>query len=184
MVVCSHKGTIQEWAICNHTQQCGWLSNCWKEARHTKINTCVISFMDKLRKLAKTIYSIKSQDSSYPWRWEWPEGSRRKILGDAGNILCLDLVASYKAITLHIYMKAKVVQLRPTLCKPMDYTVHGILLARILEWVAFAFSRGSSQPREWIQVSRIAGRFLPAEPPRKPMYTHISCLYTVTQQKV
>ena len=35
-------------------------------------------------------------------------------------------------------------QLCPTLCDPMDYTVHGILQARILEWVAFSFSRGSS----------------------------------------
>ena len=41
----------------------------------------------------------------------------------------------------------------------MDYTVHGILQARILEWVAFPFSRGSSQPSDWTQVSRIAGRF-------------------------
>ena len=32
-------------------------------------------------------------------------------------------------------------------CDPMDYTVHGILQARMLEWVAFPFSRGSSQPR-------------------------------------
>ena len=37
--------------------------------------------------------------------------------------------------------------------------VHGILQARILEWVAFPFSKGSSQPRDWTQVSRIAGRF-------------------------
>ena len=41
----------------------------------------------------------------------------------------------------------------------MDYTVHGILQARILEWVAFLFSRGSSQPRDRTQVSRITGRF-------------------------
>ena len=39
----------------------------------------------------------------------------------------------------------------------MDYTVHGILQARILEWVAFPFSRGSSQPSDWTQVSLIAG---------------------------
>ena len=44
-----------------------------------------------------------------------------------------------------------------TLCDPMDYTVYGILQARILEWVAFPFSRGSSQPRDWTQVSCIAG---------------------------
>ena len=44
-------------------------------------------------------------------------------------------------------MKVKVAQLRLTLCDLMDYTVHGILQARILEWAAFPFSRGSSQPR-------------------------------------
>ena len=53
----------------------------------------------------------------------------------------------------------KVTQLCPTLCDPVDYTVHGILQARILEWVAIPFSSGSSQPREQTQVSHIAGRF-------------------------
>ena len=53
----------------------------------------------------------------------------------------------------------KVVQLCPTLCDPMDYTVHGILQARILEWAAVPFSRGSSQPRDQTQVSYIAGGF-------------------------
>ena len=42
-------------------------------------------------------------------------------------------------------MKVKVTQSGPTLWDPMDYIVHGILQARILEWVAFLFSRGSSQ---------------------------------------
>ena len=41
----------------------------------------------------------------------------------------------------------------------MDHTAHGILQARILEWVAFPFSKGSSQPRDQNQVSCIAGRF-------------------------
>ena len=41
----------------------------------------------------------------------------------------------------------------------MDYTVHGILQARILEWVAFPFSRVLSQPRDRTQVSHIAGGF-------------------------
>ena len=50
-------------------------------------------------------------------------------------------------------VKVKVTQLCPTLCDPMDYTVHGILQARILEWVAFSFSRGSSQPKDQTQVS-------------------------------
>ena len=52
-----------------------------------------------------------------------------------------------------------------TLCDPMECSppdsssVHGILQARILEWVVILFSRRSSWPRDWIQVSRIAGRF-------------------------
>jgi len=56
-------------------------------------------------------------------------------------------------------VEGKVAQSCLTLCDPMDDTVHGILQARILEWVAFAFSRGSSQPRDQTQVSRIAGSF-------------------------
>ena len=50
-------------------------------------------------------------------------------------------------------LKAKVIQSCLTLCEPMDYTVQGILQARILEWVVFPFSRGSSQPRDRAQVS-------------------------------
>ena len=55
--------------------------------------------------------------------------------------------------------ESKVAHLCPTLCDPMDYTVHGILQATILECVAFPFSRGSSQPRDRTQVSCIAGGF-------------------------
>ena len=46
-----------------------------------------------------------------------------------------------------------------TLCDPEDYTAHGNLQARILEWIAFPISRRSSQPRDRTQVSHIAGRF-------------------------
>ena len=53
--------------------------------------------------------------------------------------------------------KVKIAQSCLTLCGPVDYTVHGILQARILEWVAFLFSRESSQPRDRTQVSCIAG---------------------------
>ena len=58
---------------------------------------------------------------------------------------------------------------RVQLCDPMDYIVHGILQARILEWVAFPFYRGSSQPRDRTQVFHIAGDSLPAEPEVKPI---------------
>ena len=59
--------------------------------------------------------------------------------------------------------RSEVAQSCPTFCNPMDYSlprssVHGILQARILEWVAISFSRGSSRPRDQTQVSRIVGR--------------------------
>ena len=69
-------------------------------------------------------------------------------------------------------LKEKVAQLCPTLCYPMNYTVHGILQARILKWVAFPFSGGSSQPRSpALQVDS-----LPAEPQGKPKNTGVDSL--------
>ena len=53
----------------------------------------------------------------------------------------------------------KVAQPYLTLCNPMDYTVHWILQARILEWVTFPLSRGSSQTRNQTRVSCTAGGF-------------------------
>ena len=63
--------------------------------------------------------------------------------------------------------KVLVAQLCPTLCNPMDCSlpgpsVHGILQARILEWVAISFSRGSYRSRDWTRVSCIGGRFFTA----------------------
>ena len=60
---------------------------------------------------------------------------------------------------MKVKLKVKDTQLCPTLCDPMDYTVHGILQPRVLEWLAFPFSRRPSQPRDQTQVSRIAGGF-------------------------
>ena len=57
----------------------------------------------------------------------------------------------------------------PTDCSPPGSSVHGILQARMLEWVAVP-SRGSSQTRDKTCISWIAGRFLTAEPPRKPLH--------------
>ena len=67
-------------------------------------------------------------------------------------------------------VKVKVTQLCPTLCNPMDCTVHGILQVRILEWAAVSFSRASSQPRDRTQVSRIAGGFFTSWSRREVLY--------------
>ena len=72
--------------------------------------------------------------------------------------------------------ESEVAQLFPTLSDPMDYSlpgssIHGIFQARILEWVAISFSKGSSWPRNQTYVSSstlIAYGFFTTETPRKP----------------
>ena len=69
----------------------------------------------------------------------------------------------FSFISLITHCCCSVAQLCLTVCDPMDYSlprssIHGILQARVLEWVAISFSRGSSRPRDWTWVSRIAGR--------------------------
>ena len=68
---------------------------------------------------------------SFPMSWFFASGGQS--IGALASVLLMDV-------------KAKVAQLCPTLCDPMDCIVHGILQARILEWVAFPFSRDLPNP--------------------------------------
>ena len=61
--------------------------------------------------------------------------------------------------------------------QPARLSVHGILQARILEWVAMPSSRGSSWPRDPTHISCFAGGFFTAEPPRKPNIDNTSLYY-------
>ena len=74
-----------------------------------------------------------------------------------GHLDILDLLCLVKE------SESEVTQSCPTLCDPMDCSLpdsslHGILQARVLEWVAISFSRGSSRPRDRTRVSCIPGR--------------------------
>ena len=78
-------------------------------------------------------------------------------------LLCIFILLLFESLILSVCVL--VTELCLTLCDPMDYrfpgsSVHETLQARILEWVAISFSRGSSQPRNRTQVSCIVGRFL------------------------
>ena len=78
-------------------------------------------------------------------------------------------------------MKLLVTQSRPTLCDPTDCSppgssVHGILWERILEWVAFPFSRGSPQPRDRTRSPALQVDSLPVEPQGKPKNTGVGSL--------
>ena len=62
-----------------------------------------------------------------------------------------------------IQVKVKVTQSCPIPCDPMDYTVHEILQARIMEWVAYPFSRGSPNPGIKPRSSALQAYSLPTE---------------------
>ena len=87
-------------------------------------------------------------------------GSKITVDCDCSHDIKRHLLLGRKAMT---NLESEVAQSCPTLCNPVDCSppsssVHGILQARVPEWVAISFSRGSSRPRDRTQVSRTAGR--------------------------
>ena len=89
-------------------------------------------------------------------------GSKITADGDCSHEIKRHLFLGRKIMT-NLESESEVTQSCPTLCDPMDcslsgFSVHGIFQARVLEWIAISFSRGSSRPRNRTQVSRIAGR--------------------------
>ena len=77
---------------------------------------------------------------------------------------------------LHLVTQSCLILCNPMNCSPPDSSVHGILQARILEWVAMFSSRGSSQSRDRTQVSRIEGIFFTTEPQGNPKNTGVGSL--------
>ena len=79
------------------------------------------------------------------------------------KLLCVSLCEICCDEKINHYVESEVAWSCPTLCDPMDCSLpgsslHGILQARVLEWVAISFSRGSSWPRDRTWVSHIPGR--------------------------
>ena len=94
----------------------------------------------------------------------WEDHRLRKNETVLYQVQCGSVITIIIIIGLIAWYVMLVTQSCPTLCDPMDCSpsgssVHGILQARILEWIGIPFSRGSSQPRDRTQVSCIAGRF-------------------------
>ena len=95
----------------------------------------------------------------------------------------------YLSIYLSIYVCVLVAQSCPTLCDPMDCnppgsSVYEIFQARILEWVAISFSRGSSQPRDWTRVSCTVGRFFTNRATREALVASLveaRCRWAIAQ---
>ena len=92
--------------------------------------------------LGHTRWAAGHCEGQTPTRWWQSWTDRRGIVFPFGN-----------------WVTMRVAHSCPTLWDPMDYTGHGILQARILEWGAFPFPKGSSRLRNRTGVSYIAGRF-------------------------
>ena len=75
----------------------------------------------------------------------------------------------------------EIAQSCPTLCDPRDYTVHGILQARIIEWVAFPFSRDLPNPGIEARSPALQVDSLPAESQGKPKNTGVGSLSLLQQ---
>ena len=113
--------------------------------------------------------------AKYPGAGMMGKGQRRRNKQPSSDIcpaglLCKDTVvqwggAAFPTLRGLLPLRLlKAAQSCPTLCNPMGCSplgssVHGILQVRILEWVAFPFSKGSSQPRDQSQLSHTVGRF-------------------------
>ena len=109
------------------------------------VHTCwSFSFCSRICHLSICYFDIRAEG-------DWTEGD-------------WEVTKSVPACPPSICLKTEVIHLCPTLCDPMDCglpgsSVHGIFQARVLQWVAISFSRGSSQPRDQTQVYHIAGRW-------------------------
>ena len=90
---------------------------------------------------------------SNAWKWKVKVKSLSRIW-----LLAIPWTAAYQASLSMGFSRQEYWSGLP-LPSPWPHIVHGILQVRILEWVAFSFSRGSSQPRDWTQVFCIAGGF-------------------------
>ena len=99
-------------------------------------------------------------------RWKKEIKKQRKKEGNKEYIICVCTKSFQSRLTLY-----------PEVCSPPGSSVHRILQARILDWVAISFSRGSSRPRDWNWVSCdscIAGGFFTNEPQRKSVGPNIN----------
>ena len=114
------------------------------------------------------------------WAWVWAYLRRQWRTGKPGvlqsKLQRVGLDSNWTTVTATA-AAAKLLQSCPTLCDPTDRSppgspVPGILQAGILEWVAFPFSRGSSQPRTQTQVSCIAGGFFTSWTTKEALIYH------------
>ena len=120
-----------------------------------------------LHKVTTDLQFVK-QTKTRPEHVKHNKMKSNKMKGACTVIINLSSFSSYKLLLLFSHYVQQFCDRID--CSPPGSSVHGIFQVRILEWVAIPFSRGSFQPKDQTEVSCIAGRFLPSEPPGKPRY--------------
>ena len=124
--------------------------------------------------MSDSVRPHRQQPTRMPRPWDSP--------GKNTGVGCHFLLQCIK-----VKSESKVAQSCPTLSNPMDCSlpgssIHGIFQARVLEWGAIAFSRGSSWSRDQTQVSCMAGRFFTTKPPEKPNFNiYLSTMWSSGQ---
>ena len=133
----------------------------WGHPLHLTLIICTSPWLHVTHKAYKIVSNTNVVPILGPW--ESREGHSNEWSLD--NLIKTSVSATKGEFTelWEAVRVSQVAQLCPYLCDPMGCSppgssVHGILQARILEWAAISFSRGSSWPRDWTQVSRIRGR--------------------------
>ena len=136
---------------------CNLLSEVWKQ--------CSEEVNKKLCHPVKMIHTHKDLQAEEHARWKEKRKQKKKTKQKPCTCYTDNCQTSGIWVITNLRVKILVTLSCPTLCDPMDCSppgsfVHGILQARILEWIAISFSRGSSWPKDWTQVSHIAGSLL------------------------
>ena len=124
----------------------------------------------QLVKILEVLWGTNSSHSLEPVTW-----LRDKLLCYLSQCIW-GIFSIRQKILLCLVIQSCLTLCDPMDCSPLSSSVHGILQARILEWIAMPSSRGSSQPRDRTQVSHIALDSLPSEPPGKPKTTGVGGL--------
>ena len=133
-----------------------------------KRNLLILYREGKKKSLPLAVYflclGIPSLPACYPHKesmrfWTWITGHVKQLFLKVFVLLNLTVYLWLHVTEISGWVRMKVTQSCSTFCDPMNYTVHGIPQSRTLEWVAFPFSRGSSQLRDQTQVSHNSGGF-------------------------
>ena len=127
---------------------------CLRKKVFLKEDTYSLNFTLALHlALLREIVVVQLLSSVHLFETPWTETHQTSLSTISQNLFKL------MSIKLVLVTQPCLTLWNPMDCSPPSSPVHRILQAKILEWVAISFSKRSSQPRDWTQVSHIAGRF-------------------------